>query len=301
MEDLRVGRRGLRPGEVDPLDIIQKRRNEVDELDFELERRGGRRPHELGEHFRSRFEDDFEDDLEHTFADDFGREDYACERPSRGLEGTRGHIPCAARSPLPYEHPPAYDHFDGDFREPRRRRRAHPFPNREDDIRPLQREDGHPNSIRNRNTTRGPNPPAGPVHDSVTPQRLAGLIKVRAAAKNPSPTTPPLAADPTENALQERPQGQFSTQGTINEIKLKDHAKTILTENDKVAEAPPANAPRPGAQDTSVDSGHTSKAEIGHNEDSESSDDGANTPDGSSDDSDGEDLLEPLARTLSIV
>lgn len=301
MEDLRAGRRGLRLGEVDPLDTIHSKHNEVDEEEFELQRRGSRCLHELGGHFRSRFEDEFEDDLEHIFADDFGREVYAYERPSRGLEAIRGHNPRAARSPPPYEHPPAYDHFDGDFREPHRRRRAHPFPDREDGIRPLQREDGHPNIVRNRNTTRGPNQPEGPVHDLVTPQRLAGRIQVKAAATNPSPATPALAADPAGNTVRERPHGRILTQGTINEIKLKDHARTILTENDRVAEAPPANAPRPGARDTSVDSGHTSRAELGRNDDSESSDDGANTPDGSSDDSDGEDLLEPMARTISIV
>ncbi|CAF9921598.1 MAG: hypothetical protein ALECFALPRED_001836 [Alectoria fallacina] len=297
MEDLRTGRRGLRPGEVDPLDTIQKRRNELDEEESELERRRGCCPHELEEHFRCRFEGNLEDALEHVFADDFGREDYAYERPGRGLEGTRGHVSRATRFPPPCEHPPEYDHFDGDFRAVHRGRCAHPFPNREDGFRPLQREDGRPNVVGNRNTTRGPNPPAGPVHDLVTPQRLTSGIQAKAAATNPSPATPSLAADPAENAVRERPQGQFPTQGTIDETKkLKDHARISLKERKKVA-----NAPRPGARDTSVDIGHISRAEIGRNNDSESSDSGADTPDGSSDDSDGEDLLEPMAKTLSIV
>ena len=68
-------------------------------------------------------------------------------------------------------------------------------------------------------------------------------------------------------------------------------------ERNRPADTPLVDNPHPVAQDASVPTRSTSRAEASRNDDSESFNGGVDTPDTGSDKSDGEDIFKHIART----
>ena len=309
MQNLRVGYQHSRPGKLDGLENIQQLRNDVDQEDYGYWRRGSCYPKLQSERSRYMIEDDFEgvsndqsmDDFEHDSKPgsmyEFECDGYEHEPRGRRPERACSRIPPTARSPRPYEHTYAYDHFDNDFAETRRGRRSHSSTRRGGVIAPVQRRDRRLNVTMDRNTTRRTNRSASPLHDLAT--RTSHQVAAR-TQDNP-PTTHILPTNSTGTVYQQWLRGQPPLERPTNETIIAHPTITNPTASIHPAHTPPTKETRPVARGTSMYSHPTPKAETWPSDDSESSDGGTDTPNASSDGSDGEDVFKLAFRTRSVV
>ena len=179
---------------------------------------------------------------------------------------------------------------DGDTENFTRGGRGNPFRPRQAGTRQNPRANG------NVDKSRGRNQQAPPAYDSVTPAQAAARMQPGLAndASRP-PVTAAIVDNTLQGAAEKVPRGQEHAQGLIDHADIGGSTRHSPRANTNSNNPRAARATR----GVPIDSAHTSRAEVGDDDRSDSSDSGSDTPDEASetfgardDNSEGGDILQ---------